>query len=78
MDNFRITIEKSLQRNACWDKESFEVLPDVLFWLRQFISLSLGIIIGICHIVGGAGFFMFAGANLFLPFLYYVNSIITF
>ena len=64
-------IAKALKRNAKWDKDSFPEFMTVLYWMRQFIGISAGVVCGVLRLTGAQGFVLFVLVNTLLPFFYY-------
>ena len=70
-NNWSRIIEKSLTANGCWDRDTFEELPDVLFCIRQLMAFAVGISFGVFEVTGFTGILWNVVIILLLPFVYY-------
>jgi hypothetical protein len=66
-------IKKSLIYNGAWDKDSFPDYALVIYWMRQFIGLVVGVFSGVLPLTNIFGFLLFGFASITLPYFYYTN-----
>jgi hypothetical protein len=66
---------KATTPDANWNKSNFKQFPDVVFFIRQLIGLSMGILFGFSSTIGVLGVPIFLVVNCIIPFLYYARYI---
>jgi hypothetical protein len=62
--------KKLIIPNSKPNEESFPELPNVIFWLRAFLAIALGLYLGVHQITGAAVLMHVLNALCFVPVIY--------
>lgn len=62
--------EHARQRDIDWDKKD---LLEVIYWIRQWLGIVIGLVFGLLPITGIAGHLLFGALSAGIMFVYYTR-----